>query len=185
MLRPMKIVIDNLNRIAKINDEYMRLVGYEKSSEKNGGFFLFANAINSKARRLVTHYEDGFTRYPVYSYIPFITEASKINRFLAFNGAPIVHSPVIKQEKIFDIESERYTFINEKYKGKLIGINTDEGYKVGNFNGFILNQKEDEGSYISLLGIDGIVYKVKDITTPFYLEKYDETSLKTINQLLS
>lgn len=164
-----KKVIDNLNRIALINGEHMRLIGYEKV-EGGQNSYLFSSPEGSKQREIVRLSEDNYYRYADYLYIPFITPTRKINRHLALNGAPIVSKPIIiKSENIS--HNDYLLALSNKYKDSLIKITTEDGASVG-----VLEEiKEDDNGEMALYmnGINGKSYIVYEPILPFYIAKYD------------
>jgi hypothetical protein len=164
-----KKVIDNLNRIALVNGEHMRLIGYEKV-EGGQNSFLFSSPVGSNQRKVAQLADDHYYRYADYLYIPFIAPTRKINRHLALNGAPIVQKPVIiKSENI--PHKEYLKLLSEKYSGKLIQITTEDGLVVGVLDGIREDDNEDMGLYLN--GSNGKSYVVYEPILPFYIAEYN------------
>lgn len=164
-----KKVIDNLNRIALINGEHMRLIGYHKV-EGGQNSFLFSLPDGSKQKEIAQVSDDHYYRYADYLYIPFITPTRKINRHLALNGAPIVQKPIIiKSENVS--HNEYLILLSEKYSGTLIQVSTEDGIVVGVLEG--IKEDENENMALYLNGINGKTYVVYEPILPFYIAKYN------------
>ena len=137
IMRAIQKVVVNLNRVATIKNEHMRLVGYEKS--KDSEFYLFRPADNSDFLKTVRFTDDPYCRYPAVQYVPFVTN-SQVNRFLAYNGAPVVKAPVVIKDLSGLSEREKEIAIYEKCVGRNIQVYTVDGFENGKLNAMSVSE---------------------------------------------
>lgn len=175
MNRFIKILQENFNKIAIIENQRMRFIGVEK--HENNFNLLFLPPAGSKFLRQATIYDDNYFRLPDYQHVHFIDVNKHFENYMKENEAPAAKqalfientSPVLNYK-------DTIRFLFEKYKEEIIAIEDITG-KL-----YALKEKDDSLT-LTLHGIDGKFYNFEDPEPVFYV--IEETlSANSVFQLI-
>jgi hypothetical protein len=167
----------NIDRIAEINGEQMRLVGVEKYGDSFN--YLFLPTKQTRSSKIAKLQNDDYFRYSGSLYIPFLPFSNKHKeQFYAENGSPKAKK-IVLIESPFDYGHNEYLLkLGEKYQNKFIQINNKTGKLIT-----IAPNENDEMTLI-LQTIDGQLHYCYEPILPFYLFEENRVKMSDIKDII-
>lgn len=154
MNRFIRLLQENFNKIAVIEDQRMRFIGVEKHDDKFN--LLFLPPIGSKFFRQATLNEDHYYRLPDYKHIHFIDVNEHFENYMTENEAPAAKQALFIENTapVLGYKEKMYLLF-DKYKNDVISFE--------NITGKLYELKENKNKlYLVVHGIDGKLYEFED-----------------------
>lgn len=163
MENPRFFVQKNLNKIAFIDREHMRLVGLEKQGDHYN--FLFVAPYGSQCAKIAKLTNDNFFRYSSNLHVIFVDYSQTLEIHLSKNGAPRVNRIIEKEVPLLSYPLECLA-LGEKFEGWNIRV----GDLTGNLEKIFL----EDGNVIMILnGYNGNKQYITNPKLPFYIIHQD------------